>query len=124
MALDLAQDIAVVLSKDAFAQLFGYAYATSQEISCLGVVNREGSIFRIERFYLVEQEGNGAHTEIKPESLAKLVERLMSEGKRDEATSIKTWAHSHPGMKCFWSRTDDATCRRLVSDCLVSIVVS
>ena len=59
-----------------------------------------------------------------PDVVGKLVEKLMSDGKQEEARSIRAWAHSHPGMKCFWSQTDDATCRRLVSDYLVSIVVS
>jgi len=124
MTVEMENDVAVVLSAEAFAQLFGYAYATPQEISCLGVVKRKGSIFRIDRFHLAEQEGGCAHTEIKPESIAKLIEKLVAEGKREEAASIKAWAHSHPGMKCFWSKTDDETCRRLVSDYLISIVVS
>ena len=47
------QGLQVILAKDAFEQLFGYAYATNTEISCLGVVRRDGSAFMVERFHLV-----------------------------------------------------------------------
>jgi hypothetical protein len=53
-----------------------------------------------------------------------LVEELLSEGKLEEARSLRCWAHSHPGMGLFWSKTDEDTCNRLVTDYLVSLVVS
>jgi len=114
----------VVLAKDAFEQLFGYAYATNREISCLGVVRRAGSAFVVERFHLVAQEGGSAHTEMDPAALGGLIETLLGEGKADEARAMKCWAHSHPGMGVFWSKTDDNTCRLLATDFLVSLVVS
>jgi proteasome lid subunit RPN8/RPN11 len=118
------EDLQVILAKGAFEQLFGYAYATNKEISCMGVVRRDGSAFTVERFHLVAQEGGSAHTEMDPAALGTLIETLLGEGKADEARAIKCWAHSHPGMGCFWSKTDDNTCRLLVSDYLVSLVVS
>jgi proteasome lid subunit RPN8/RPN11 len=120
----LPEDLKVVLAKEAFDQLFGYAYATHSEISCLGSVRREGNVFVVERFYLVKQDGSSAHTEMEPSAIAELVEQLLSQGKAEEARSIKCWAHSHPGMNVFWSKTDDDTCRLLASDYLVSLVVS
>jgi hypothetical protein len=120
----LPEDLKVVLAKEAFDQLFGYAYATSSEISCLGNVRREGDVFIIERFYLVKQNGGSAHTEMEPSAIAELVEQLLSQGKADEARAIKCWAHSHPGMSVSWSKTDDDTCRVLAGDYLVSLVVS
>lgn len=117
------EDLTVVLSSHAFTQLFGYAYAATSEVSCLGVVERQGVPFRIERFYLLEQEGSCAHTEIDSEAIAKLMEKLIQEGKKDEVAKLKCWAHSHPGMGLFWSKTDDENCARLVGDYLVSLVV-
>ncbi len=114
----------VVLTKEAFEQLFGYAYATNREISCMGVVRRHGSAFIVERFHLVAQEGGSAHTEMDPVALGSLIETLLGEGKADEVRAIKCWAHSHPGMGCFWSKTDDDTCRLLATDFLISLVVS
>jgi proteasome lid subunit RPN8/RPN11 len=120
----LADGLKVVLTQEAFEQLFGYAYATHSEISCLGIVRREGNSFIIERFHLVKQEGGAAHTEMEPSAIAEMVEQLLSQGQAKEARSIKCWAHSHPGMGVFWSKTDDNTCVLLASDYLVSLVVS
>jgi proteasome lid subunit RPN8/RPN11 len=120
----LPDGLRVVLTQEAFEQLFGYAYATHSEISCLGIVRREGNSFIIERFHLVKQEGGSAHTEMESSAIAEMVEQLLGQGKTGEARSIKCWAHSHPGMGVFWSKTDDNTCILLASDYLVSLVVS
>ena len=124
MTCSVPRDLAVVLSAEAFAQLFGYAYATSLEISCLGVVRREGARFLIERFHLMKQQCSTGHTELDQDAIAAVVAPLAQEGKSEELTALKCWAHSHPHMGLFWSRTDDDTCARLVSDWLVSLVVS
>jgi hypothetical protein len=120
----IPDDLKVILTRQAFEQVFGYAYAAGTEISCLGMVRREGSSFVIERFHLVQQDGGSAHTEMDPSAIAQLMEQLLAQGKAEEARSIKCWAHSHPGMGVFWSKTDDNTCALLASDFLVSIVVS
>ena len=124
MTCTVPRDLAVVLSPEAFTQLFGYAYATSLEISCLGVVRREGARFLIERFCLVKQQCSTGHTELDQEAIAAVVAQLCREGKSEELTALKCWAHSHPHLGLFWSKTDDDTCSRLVSDWLVSLVVS
>jgi len=121
---ELADDVAVLLSAKAMQDLFGYAYATDNEISCLGTVKRRGNVFCIAHLYLLKQTGSFGHTEMDQTSVAELMEQLISEGKTEEAKSLKCWVHSHPGgMGVFWSQTDNETCRRLVSDYLVSIVV-
>ena len=115
----------MVLSQQAFGQLFAYAQLADGEMSCLGVVRREGpGLFLVEKFYLVEQSSSSAHTEMEPEAVGRLVEGLLAEGKAAEARALKCWAHSHPGMKCFWSGTDERTCRHLVTDYLISLVVA
>lgn len=124
MGVSVAEDLSVVLTKNAFEQLFGWAYSTPREISCLGSVKREGNRFIIDRFYLLKQSGSSTGTELDQTSMAELVERLIAEGKREEAGRIKCWAHSHPNMDVFWSKVDDDTCRLLVNDYLISIVVS
>ena len=123
LTVSVAEDLAVVLTKDVFEQLFGWAYSTSKEISCLGSVHRDGNKFFIDKFYLLKQSGSSASTELDQESIAELMEQLMAEAKADEAQRIKCWAHSHPNMEAFWSNTDDSTCQLLVNDYLISIVV-
>ena len=120
----IPEHLVVVLSPEAFEQLFSYAYSTTSEICCLGTVKQQGERFRIERFYLVGQTGSSGHTELDQEALAALVEELLAQGKLEEARSLRCWAHSHPGMGLFWSKTDEDTCKRLVTDYLVSLVVS
>lgn len=41
----LPADLAIVISRKAFSQLFGYAEATQLEVSLLGVVDRDASTF-------------------------------------------------------------------------------
>ena len=118
-------EAAIILSPQAFEQLFAYAGVTKREISCLGTITRiDRFVFRIGKFYLIEQESGHANTEMKQEGIGKLVEKLLLNGKKEEATSIKCWAHSHPGMKTFWSQTDVNTIEELTTDYLVSVVVS
>lgn len=124
IACFIPENLAVILSREAFEQLFAYVYSTADEICCLGAVKREGERFRIERFYLVPQTGSLGHTELDQGAVAALVEALIAQGKAEEAHSLRCWAHSHPGMDVFWSETDEATCKRLVTDYLVSLVVS
>lgn len=94
----IPEDLALILSREAFEQLFGYAYSTTREVCCLGTVRQEGQRFRIERFYLVPQSGSLGHTELDQEAVAALVEELLAQGKREEAHSLRCWAHSCPAM--------------------------
>jgi hypothetical protein len=87
-----------------------------EQISCMGAFRREGNIFIVERFHLVKQEGGIAHTEVAPNALGELVEQLMAGGKMQDARALKCWAHSHPGMGMFWSKTDDTTEVEAVGD--------
>ena len=116
--------LCVVLSERAFKKLSGYVAACAgTEVSCLGTVKREGSRFLVEEFFLVAQEGSSASTEMDADALAETVAGLCAHGRSDEASRLKCWAHSHPDMGLFWSRTDEETCRGLCSDWLVSVVV-
>jgi proteasome lid subunit RPN8/RPN11 len=119
-SVSVSEDLKVILTREAFAQLFGYVYATEMEVSCLGDVVQEGSVFKITKFYLLKQAGSPAHTEMLPEAVAELAESIHKTG---ETCQLRAWAHSHPGMGLFWSQTDEATCRTLVSDYLISLVV-
>ena len=120
----LPKDLNIILTQTAFSQLFGYAQATELEVSLLGIVDRDGSTFTVREFFLVPQRGAHSHTETDPAAIGELIERLMTEGRSDDAKKLRCWAHSHPGMSTFWSVTDDDNCQRLCSDWLVSIVVS
>ena len=124
MECSVGEGLAVLLTAKAFGQLFACAYATTLEVSVLGIVERDGNVFKVREFFLVRQDCSSAHTELDREAVGELVERLMKDGRADDAKKIRCWAHSHPGMDVFWSRTDDDTCRLLAADWFVSLVVS
>ena len=123
VACFIPRALAVVLSHQAFERLFGYAYSATSEICCLGTVKQVGERFRVERFYLVPQLGSLGHTELDEEAVAALVEELLAQDKGEEAHSVRCWAHYHTGMDVFWSKTDEETCKRLVTEYLISLVV-
>jgi len=123
LSVSVAEDLAIVLTKDAFEQLVGWAYSTSKEISCLGSVHRNGNRFFIDKFYLLKQSGSSASTDLDQDAIAELIDQLLADGKADEAIRINSWAHRHPNMEAFWSKVDDSTCQLLVNDYLISIVV-
>jgi len=124
ISVSIAEDLAVVLTQKAFEQLFGWAYSTSREISCLGSVTRDGNRFIIGQFYLLKQSGSFGGTELDQSAVGELIEQLITDGKSEQAQHVKCWAHSHPNMDVFWSNIDDSTCRLLVNDYLISIVVA
>ena len=54
--------LAVVLTGAAFSQLFSYAYATDVEVSLLGTIDREGSVFAVREFRGIEVKNDLALT--------------------------------------------------------------
>ena len=113
----------VVLSAEALGQMLGYLTATRLEVSALGAVERDGAVFRVTRFHLVEQKSSTAGVELSEAGVGALISELIDTGRSEEAGSLRCWLHSHPGMNAFWSGTDDKTCRILGGEYLVSIVV-
>ena len=79
--VSVAKDLAVVLTHHAFEQLFGWAYSTNREISCLGSIRRDGNIFIVEQLHLLKQTGSSVSTEIDEIAIAELIEKLLAEGK-------------------------------------------
>jgi len=89
----LPKDLTVVLSQTAFSQLFGYAGATELEVSLLSIVERDGSTFTAREFFLVPQRGRHSHTETDPAAIGELIERLMLDGRSEDARKIRCWAY-------------------------------
>ena len=124
IGVTIPKTLAVVLTAKAFSQLFSYSEATDLEVSLLGIVARDKSVLTITEFFLVEQSGAYSHTELEPSAVGEMVEKLMADGRAEDAKKIRCWAHSHPGMDVFWSQTDDTTSHLLCADWLISIEVS
>ena len=120
----LHQEIKVIFEPESFVQLFAYAYSTECEICCLGEVERDGLIFRIKKLHLIEQDASGCSVKLDEDSLGKFMEEMLAKGNADAVKNLKCWCHSHPRMGVFWSKTDLENIERLLSDYLVSVVVS
>ena len=120
----LHEEIKVIFEQESFTKLFGYAYSTDREICCLGEVERNGLIFRIGKLHLIQQDSTGCSVKLDEESLGKFMEDMIASGQNDALRRMKCWCHSHPRMGAFWSKTDLENVERLLSDYLVSIVVS
>ena len=103
MSCELAEGVAVVLGAGVVQDIFGYAYASDAEISCLGSVRRDGRALLVERVHLLAQTGSAGHTELDPSSVCDLMGELCATGRSEEARSLKCWIHSHPnGLGVFW----------------------
>lgn len=55
----IPEHLAVILSREAFEQLFAYAYSTTNEVCCLGTVRQEEGRFRIEHLPALAFVGKG-----------------------------------------------------------------
>ena len=113
----------IVLSTNALLQIRSYMEAKPDtEICLLAPVEREEMTFSIPHFYILDQIGFSAHTEIEEEAVAKLILQLIEGGREGEVDRLKCWFHTHPNFSDFWSATDDKTCEEFCVDWLVALV--
>lgn len=88
-----------------YKEIMHYVDKAVGEISGLGTLAYDGAgNFEVKKVWLCEQENSASTTDLKPESVAK----LMFEA-RDEPFELRFWWHSHVNMGVFWSGTDKDT---------------
>ena len=93
------------------------------EVSCLGLVDKDGENLIIREIFLPRQACSSSSTEMDQEDVAKLLLDLENNGK--DQRSLRLWLHSHADMDTFWSTTDTDTIEELCNDgFLVSIVTN
>jgi hypothetical protein len=112
----------VFITPEAKQRLDLYTEIATGEISGLGRARvHAGNIF-IEDVYLLKQSCTSADTELDPEDVAAFLgEVIASEIPPEE---IKVWWHSHAGMSCFWSGTDEKTAQCFANGWMLSLVVN
>ena len=116
-------DIVVAMPKPIYQKLMYYIMATTDEISGLGMCRKEGSRITIYELIMPKQENTGASTEIDEEDLSKIITDMVRANR--DMSELRLWYHSHSNMKCFWSGTDEATCRKIgQGDWFLSIVAN
>lgn len=100
-----------------------YTQAADGEVSGLGTLKKdEKGRYIVDEVYLLEQESSAADTEIKPESISKLMVDMMKDNK--DPGALKFWWHSHASMGVFWSGTDDTCAETLSKEFAFSLVVN
>ena len=114
----------IILRNNVGPRFAAMAASVSSEISCLATVTKDGLDFCVEDLLMFDQVCSPVATTLDQAELTKFTEGLLASGNKDQLPNIKGWFHSHPKMTPFWSGTDDSTCRRIVTDWLVSIVMA
>jgi len=120
MALDVKTDIKVAMSPEVLTRLQAYIDTAKGEISGLGEVEQDGSIFTVTKLYLFKQECSSADTTLSQEDIANFLVEAVQAGA--DPSNLRLWWHSHVNMSCFWSGTDRDTIERFKLPWLVSIV--
>ena len=100
----------VQIPQEVHDKIMHWVNKADEEVSGFGKViyHTETKVFEVLSAHLLDQEVGAAHTDIKPESL----NRLMFQTK-DLPGELKWWWHSHVKMPVFWSMTDKETIKDL-----------
>lgn len=99
----------ILITPEAYSDMFALIDEADDEISWLGTVVKQGDDYLIKEVFLPEQECGAASTEMTEKGLTKLASEILA---RPDGVavwnSIRFWGHSHVRMDVFASSTDDA----------------
>lgn len=98
-------DTKIVLSYQAYSKLHHYTQSAIGEISGIGKVSFNKSIFRIEDVKIFRQKASSASTSLDTEKLAQFMVELISKG--EDHSKWNLWWHTHGNMTAGWSNVDD-----------------
>lgn len=109
----------VLVSREAYEDMYLLADECREEVGWLGTVRRMGPDFLIEEMFLFEQEVHGTTCEITPDGLAAVATELLSSRPNgmDVANSIRFWGHSHVNMGTTPSGQDESQLQELAASC-------
>lgn len=101
-----------VLHVDEYAlhKMEKYVDCSTQEVGWLGFVKEvpeKPHHYNLYDVILFEQKVTMAETDISPEAMAKVAEKLVQEGKEDLLNDMRFWGHSHVHMGVTPSGQDD-----------------
>lgn len=100
----------IIVNKKALDMMEIIVERCKLEVGWLGTVSKiNESTFHIEEVFLPEQEVSAASTDLMEDGMAKLVEKLLAEGRDDAVSKLRFWGHSHVNMGISPSTTDDST---------------
>jgi hypothetical protein len=112
-------DINIQIDATAWAKILLWTDMAMGEFSALGLVEELDDTLRVTQVFLLEQQCDGAGTEIDQAAVAQLMMEGVDPGK------LRCWIHSHADMQVFWSKTDDECIQGLANgEWLLSLVVN
>jgi len=108
----------VLVSREAYEDMFVIVEEADKEIGFLGTVRKVGKDFLIEEVFLFEQEVHATTCEITPDGLAKVAQELISSRPdgMDICNRLCFWGHSHVNMGTSPSGQDEAQLEELASN--------
>lgn len=114
----------VILPLEIYNKMLTYTKLIDTEINGMGLVEQLNlTNFKITEIFLLKQNVTGGSCDIEQNSMVKLAERLIEEGKNPGM--LRFWWHSHPKMGTFWSAVDENTGREFGgSEYFISIVIN
>lgn len=109
----------VLLSRQAYDDMFCLVDIVADEVGWLGTVERVGRDFLIKEIFLPKQEAHVATCELTPEGLSELATELISTRPDgvEVANSLRFWGHSHHLMETNPSGQDVDQFYELAHDC-------
>lgn len=109
-----------------YDNIFGWCKAASPiECSGMGLIERDGSVFRVTEAFLPEQRGTPVSTVITPNGRDSMIRDLAK--RKVSGKTLKFWWHTHPDFNAYFSSTDVENIERLVGwngDYMLSMVVN
>lgn len=108
----------VLVSREAYEDMFLLVEESHQEVGWLGTVRRMGRDFLIEEVFLFDQEVTAATCEITPDGLASMAQELIESRPdgMDVVNRLCFWGHSHVNMGTSPSGQDETQLRELASN--------
>lgn len=108
----------VLVSREAYEDMFLLVEEVDKEVGWLGAVRRIGRDFLIEEVFLFDQEVHATTCEITPDGLAEMAQELISSRPdgMDICNRLWFWGHSHVNMGTSPSGQDETQLRELASN--------
>lgn len=107
----------VLVSREAYEDMYCLVDECRHEVGWLGAVRRLGQDFLIEQVFLFDQEAHATTCEITPDGLAAVAQELISSRPdgMDICNRLCFWGHSHAQMGTSPSGQDESQFRELAS---------
>lgn len=109
----------VLLTRDAYEDMFCLVVECGKEVGWVGTVERVGRDYLIKEIFLLDQESHATTCEITADGLAEWASNVLSQRPdgMEVVNSIRFWGHSHVNMGTSPSGQDEQQMRIFSESC-------